>query len=68
MGPAGRQPDIARPGQSFESSITVDLNDALEGKPENGPFDVDSLRLLLGAGGNPPPMIALAPVAGGSHD
>jgi hypothetical protein len=38
MGPACRQPDIARPGQSFESGITADLNDALEGKPENGPI------------------------------
>jgi hypothetical protein len=27
---AARQPDIARPGQSPESGIAVDLNDALE--------------------------------------
>jgi hypothetical protein len=30
MDPAGRQPDIARPGQSLEFGIAVDLNDALE--------------------------------------
>jgi hypothetical protein len=30
MRPAARQPDIARPGQSPESGIAVDQNDALE--------------------------------------
>jgi hypothetical protein len=30
MRSAARQPDIARPGQSPESGIAVDLNDALE--------------------------------------